>query len=107
MKVFTTEWLNKETNHIRSTIGRIYVYANDEKIEGEIFTEYDQAGLLHIYGQWDNPDFNSRSLNILGVEVWDVDEVLMLYDKAEKSEKVQGMSFYYEIPVTISEKENG
>ena len=106
MKIFNVEWLNKEMRHIRSTISKVYVYANDEKIEGDLTSTIDENGLLHVYGVWDNPDFNARTLSIQGVEVWDIDSVCILYDNSERSDKVQGMSFYYELPITLTEKEN-
>lgn len=103
--IFNPDWLKKITNYIRSQIGRVYVYANDEKLEGVVETSIDQDGVIHVIAVWDTEEFNEKSLEIHGVEVWDQMGDLMLTQNAENVDKVQGMSFYFEIQIQISERE--
>lgn len=103
--IFNPDWLKKMTNYIRSQVGRVYVYANEEKLEGVVETSIDQDGVIHVIAVWDTEEFNQRSLDIHSVEVWDTMGDLMLTEQTEDTAKVQGMSFYFELQIQISERE--
>ena len=104
MSIFNDEWILKTTNYIRSQVDKIYVYADDEKIEGVLDIQMTPEGKISVIASWEQPDFVQKSCEIQYVEIWDKDGMMILRKPPDTpTNKVQGMNFWFDCDLGLIE----